>query len=244
MLSQLFSRSGFAALLIGFGILAGPITLHAQPGAGLTPFEASYTAAMEKGLTLNGSAKRTLTSQGNDIWLYRTDVDSFIVSIDESLIFRWEDGQVIPMRYRYRLSGFLLTERKNAIDFDWSAGIATGEYKGKPFELELEKGLLDPLGYQLQLHQDIKNGKREMTYRVLDGRSIDTDRFAVINGENMKTGSKQTATLKAEKVREDAKRQTLMWFSPEQNFLLVRLKQVEPDGSTYELKLKEADFNR
>ncbi len=62
---------------------------------------------MEKGLSLNGTAKRTLTSQGNDVWLYRTDVDSFIADIDESLIFRWEDGQVIPLRYRYRLSGLL-----------------------------------------------------------------------------------------------------------------------------------------
>ena len=81
-----------------------------------------------------------------------------------------------------------------------------------------------------------------MTYRVLDGDSIDTDRFAVINGGKMNTGSQQRATLKAEKVREDSKRQTLMWFSPEQDFLLVRLLQVEPDGSTYELKLKAADF--
>lgn len=244
MLSRRLIRFGCAALLACLGILAGPVTLHAETEADLTPFEASYTAAMEKGLSLNGTAKRTLSSQGNDVWLYRTDVDSFIVSIDESLVFRWEDGHVIPMRYRYRLSGFLISDRKNSIDFDWSAGMATGEYKGKPFELALEEGLLDPLGYQLQLHQDIKNGKREMTYRVLDGNSIDTDRFAVITGENMSTGNKQSATLKAEKVREDSKRQTLMWFSPEQNFLLVRLRQVEPDGSTYELKLKEAEFER
>ncbi len=101
---------------------------------------------------------------------------------------------------------------------------------------------MDPLGYQLQLHQDIKAGKREMTYRVLDGDSIDTDRFAVINGGKMNTGSQQRATLKAEKVREDSKRQTLMWFAPEQDYLLVRLRQVEPDGSEYELKLREAKF--
>src|SRR6056297_1835708 len=227
MLSRRITRAAFAALLTGLAILAGPVAVHAQTKAELVPFEASYTAAMEKGLSLNGTAKRTLTSQGNDVWLYRTDVDSFIVSIDESLIFRWEDGHVIPMRYRYHLSGFLVSDRKNSIDFDWSEGTATGEYKGKPFELELEEGLLDPLGYQLQLHQDIKNGEREMTYRVLDGNSIDTDRFAVINGEKMSTGSEQRATLKAEKVREDSKRQTLMWFSPEQNFLLVRLRQVE-----------------
>ncbi|MBC7183857.1 MAG: DUF3108 domain-containing protein, partial [Marinobacter sp.] len=217
--------------------------VSAETHKDLTPFEASYTAAMEKGLSLNGSAKRTLTSQGNDIWLYRTDVNSFIADIDESLIFRWKDGQVVPMRYRYRLSGFLVQDRKHSIDFDWSERVAAVVYKGKSFQVELEDGVLDPLGYQLQLHQDISNGKREMAYRVLDGRSIDTERFAVVDGKAMiREGNKTTTTLKAEKVREDSSRQTLMWFSPDQNYLLVRLLQVEPDGSTYELKLKEADF--
>lgn len=240
MHSLTISKLRGAALLLCFGILASPV--QAESGTGLTPFEASYTAAMEKGVSLNGTAKRTLTSQGNDIWLYRTDVDSFIASIDESLILRWENGRVVPMRYRYHLSGFLIKDRKHSIDFDWSTGVATGEYKGKRFEIELEEGVLDPLGYQLQLHQDIRNGERDMTYKVIDGRSVDEERFAVINGEATSTGGDRTAFLKAEKVREDSKRQTLMWFSREQDFLLVRLLQVEPDGSTYELKLKAADF--
>lgn len=235
MHSVIVSKLRSIALLLCLGILAGPAL--AETDTGLTPFEASYTAAMEKGISLNGTAKRTLTFQGNDIWLYRTDVNSLIADIDESLTLRWENGRVVPMRYRYHLSGFLIKDRKHSIDFDWTAGVATGEYKGKPFEVELEDGVLDPLGYQLQLHQDIRDGKRDMTYKVIDGRSIDEATFAVISGDDMSTG-----TLKAEKVRKDSKRQTLMWFSPEQDFLLVRLLQVEPDGSTYELKLKAAEF--
>jgi hypothetical protein len=31
-----------------------------------------------------------------------------------------------------------------------------------------------------------------------------------------------------------------MWFDPARDYLLVRLLQVEPDGSEYELKLKDA----
>ena len=238
------SRQIRTMLLVLIGAFACPGMVAAETTPELVPFEASYTAAMEKGLSLNGSAKRILTAQGNDIWLYRTDVDSFIASIDESLIFRWHAGRVIPMRYRYSLSGFLVSVRKESIDFDWEQGQASGRYKGKAFEVPIEEGVLDPLGYQLQLHQDIRSGLREMTYRVLDKGRIDEERFAVVNGETVKAGGQQRATLKAEKVRENSKRQTLMWFSPEQNFLLVRLRQVEPDGSTYELKLKEAEFGR
>ncbi|MCM0612479.1 DUF3108 domain-containing protein [Marinobacter sediminum] len=229
------------ALLLCLGALAAPATTFAETETTLTPFEASYTASMEKGISLNGSAKRTLTPQDNDVWLYRTDVSSFIANIDESLELKWENNRVVPLRYRYRLSGFLVKNREQSIDFDWDAGVATGKYRGKPFRLELQEGALDPLGFQLQLRHDISAGKRDMSYQIIDRGSYDNDRFAVIDEEPLKTSRGTTTTVKAEKVRgEGAKRQTLMWFAPDEDFLLVRLLQVEPDGSKYELKLKQA----
>ena len=208
----------------------------------LFPFEVSYGASMDKGVSLNGSAKRILTSQGNNVWLYRTEVKSFIADLDESLVLKWEDGQVVPLRYRYRLSGFIIKDRKQSIDFDWKANVATGQHKGKPFKVELEEGILDPLGFQVQLHQDILNGKREMEYQVLDRGSIDSERFAVVSDNTASADGSQSSQLKAEKVRENSERQTLMWFDPDNKYVLVRLLQVEPDGSKYELKLKKVDL--
>lgn len=233
--------AGAAALL-----LLASLSSFAQAeetGSTLTPYQVTYTASMNKGVSLNGTAKRTLSDQGNGVWLYRTDVDSFIADIDESLILKWEDNRVIPLRYRYRLSGFLIKDREQSIDFDWEAGIATGEYRGKAFELELTEGVLDPLGFQLQLSQDIKSGKRDLTYQVIDGSDYDHDRFAVLDQEPLETSRGTIPTLKAEKVRdESSKRETQMWFAPENDFLLVRLRQVEPDGSSYELRLNRADL--
>jgi hypothetical protein len=230
------------ALLTGlFAGLAALPAAASEPSPELTPYEASYTASMSKGVSLNGEGVRSLSDQGNNVWLYRTDVDSFIADIDESLIFKWEDGQVVPLRYRYRLSGFLIKDREQAIDFDWQERRATGSYRGDSFDVELRDGALDPLGYQLQLHQDLKAGKRDVTYLVLDKGDYDEDRFSVIDEDSISDRGRTMNTLKAEKVRgKDAKRQTLMWFDPEQDYLLVRLLQVEPDGSEYELKLKDA----
>lgn len=234
------ARLQFWATLI-VGMIALPASAGDVDYAPLAPYEARYTASMSKGVSLNGEGVRELTYQGNNIWLYRTDVDSFIADINESLIFRWEDGQVIPLRYRYHLSGFLIKDRKQSIDFDWQAGTATGSYRGEKFEVELRDKTLDPLGYQLQLHQDLKAGKRDVTYQVLDKGDYDDDRFAVIDEDSLSDNGRTMNTLKAEKVRdEDSKRQTLMWFDPARDYLLVRLLQVEPDGSEYELKLKDA----
>lgn len=88
--------------------------------------------------------RRSLTPQGNGVWLYRTEVNSFIANINESLVLRWDNGRVVPLRYRYRLSGMLVKDREQAIDFDWDAGVATGQYRGKSFELPLREGALDP----------------------------------------------------------------------------------------------------
>lgn len=211
--------------------------------APLLPLEVSYNASMEKGISLSGDASRRLQKRDGGIWHYRTDVDSFIADIDESLIFRWEDGRVVPLRYRYSLSGFMIKDRKQAIDFDWDKLVATGHYRGKKFSLPLEEGALDPMGYQLQLRQDIKSGEREMTYRVIDKGRYDTDVFAVIDEETLNNNGEGLATLKAEKVRDsDSKRTTLMWFAPDQDYLLVRLLQIEPDGSEYEIRIDEAKF--
>ena len=210
----------------------------------LLPLEVSYSAAMEKGISLSGDASRSLQQLDSGIWHYRTDVDSFIADIDESLIFRWLDGRVVPLRYRYSLTGLLIKNRQQAIDFDWDNLVATGHYRGKKFSLPLEGDALDPMGYQLQLRQDIKAGQRDMTYRVIDKGRYDTDRFAVIDEETMDSHGEALATLKAEKVRDnDSKRKTLMWFAPDQDYLLVRLLQVEPDGSEYEITIDEAQFS-
>lgn len=228
-------------------MLMAPVTAAETAKASspeLSAYTARYSASMSQGVTLNGEGVRTLSDQGNNVWLYRTDVDSFIADIDESLVFRWEDGQVVPLRYRYRLSGFLIKDREQAIDFDWQQGVATGTYRGKSFELPLREKALDPLGHQLQLHQDLKAGKRDVTYQVIDKGDYDEDRFAVIDEETVQANGTSVSTLKAEKVRdEDSKRQTLMWFDPARDYLLVRLLQIEPDGSEYELTLDSADLN-
>ncbi|RBP31033.1 uncharacterized protein DUF3108 [Marinobacter pelagius] len=246
-MSGLFRRHGTPPALRRLALLALlllPVAAPAQePTSELIPYRASYTAAMDKGLEINGAAVRSLTPQGNGIWLYRTDVDSFIADIDESLVLKWENGQVIPLRYRYHLSGVFIRDRKQSIDFDWDKGIATGSYRDKSFEIPLKEGALDPLGFQLQLRQDIKAGMRDMSYQVIDGGDYDEEKFAVIDEERVSTNGDTITLLKAEKVRgENARRQTLMWFDPRQNFLLSRLLQIEPDGSRYELRLQDLEL--
>ncbi|MBD3657451.1 MULTISPECIES: DUF3108 domain-containing protein [Marinobacter] len=211
----------------------------------LTPLRASYSASFDKGISLSGSATRTLSARNDGTWFYEFQVTSFLADINESLVLRWENGQVIPLTYRYDLSGFFVPTRKRALDFDWDEGVVTGYFRDKKVRIELKEGALDPLGFQLQLHQDIKAGKTEMHYSVIDRNGYDEDRFAIIGEEQLETASGRIRTVKAEKVRDaGSKRETLMWFAPNQAYLLMRLVQLEPDGTRYEINIDDAEIRR
>lgn len=225
----------------------GQISENANPAEipeiELKPLSSSYSAAIDKGVSIKGSAVRSLEPQPDGTWLYRFDVDSFIADIEESLHFRWENNQVIPLRYRYKLSGLMISDRKHNIDFNRDVQTVSGHFGGDKFQMDLKENALDPLGYQLQLMQDLKAGKREMVYSVTDNGNYDEDRFAVLGEESLKTALGELKTLKAVKVRNpDSKRETLMWFAPELDYLLVRLVQVESDGTRYEIKIKDANI--
>lgn len=227
--------------------LNGQISEKANPAAipkiELNPLSSSYSAAIDKGISINGSAVRSLEPQSDGTWLYRFDVDSFIADIEESLHFRWENNQVVPLRYRYKLSGLMISDRKRTIDFNRDTQTVSGHFEGDKFQMDLKENALDPLGYQLQLMQDLKAGKREMVYHVIDDGDYDEDRFAVLGEETLKTALGELKTLKAEKVRDPgSKRETLMWFAPELDYLLVRLVQVESDGTRYDIEIRDANI--
>lgn len=239
-LRVLAALPAIAALLITAPALAGEDNTDAPA---LIPGSATYKASIDKGLSINGSATQTLEQQADGSWRSEFNVDSFVADIRESVNFRWEDGQVIPEKYRYRLDGLLVRDRSRALNFNWAADSISGSYEGESFTADLEPRALDPLGFQLQLRQDLKAGKREMSYTVADDGGFDTDRFAVIGEQTRSTQFGDLETLKVEKVREDdSKRETLMWFAPELDYLLVRLVQVEPDGSRYEVNLDDVDL--
>jgi len=205
----------------------------------LHSYTASFGASMDKGIAIDGDATRSLESKGPNLWLYRFDVNSFVADIDESLFFMWQDGRVVPLEYRYKLSGLLIRNRERQLSFDWTENRVTGKFEKNKVDMPLQPGDLDPLGFQLQLRQDLKAGKTDVTYRVIDDDRFDTDRFRVIGSEKEIFHDQEYETVKVEKVRgANSKRETLIWFAPELDYMLVQLRQTEPNGSEYMTRLK------
>lgn len=208
----------------------------------LKPIKAKYSASLEKGIPFSGSATRTLKQRDDGLWEYRFDVDSFIADIRESLLLEWDGRRVIPLEYRYKLSGMMIPDRAARLDFDWNKYRVRNDIKDKPWYMDIHRGVLDKLGFQLQLRQDLKAGKRRMVYEIADGGQLKEYEFRVVGETVLNTDNHGAVrTVQVEKVREPyKKRETDLWFAPEWDYLLVRMVQVESDGTRYEINLDEA----
>lgn len=212
------------------------------PKVELNPMRAKYSAKLEKGVPFRGSATRSLEQREDGLWEYRFDVDSFIADIRESLLLKWDGRQIIPLEYRYELEGLMISNRSAKLDFDWDRFRVRNDVKGKPWHMSIHTGVLDKLGFQLQLRQDLKAGKRRMVYEIADGGKLKEYEFKVVGEKIIDTQNHgKVKTVLVEKVREPyKKRETHLWFAPQWDHLLVRMVQVEDDGTRYEINLDEA----
>lgn len=209
----------------------------------LTEIDAVYTASYKKGVPIKGTARRTLKRNDDGSWLYRFDVNSWIVDISETTVLRWEDNRVKPQSYLYERSGWA-TGRKRSYVFDYAAGKVDVNRDGKKLQAELTDGMLDSLGYQLQLRMDLAMGKTSMQYDVAHRGGSREMKFEVVGEEDIKSGNLSIPSVVVERVRDDEDgRETKLWFGKNIYFALVQMTQVEPDGEAYEVLLEEATID-
>jgi len=207
--------------------------------APLQPFSASYTADSSQ-MPIGGNASRSLAQRQDGTWQLEFSASMLVASINESSQFRLQNGQLQPLNYYLNRSA-LGKGRETILSFDWAKKQISGSYRNKPVALPLSEGLLDKSTYQVALQQDVAAGKKSMSYSIIDGDEVEILNFQVLGEEVVKTEAGNIAAIKVERVREANKnsRQTRLWFAKDWDFLLVRLEQVEKDGKSYQIMLKQ-----
>ena len=82
----------------------------------------------------------------------------------------------------------------------------------------------------------------KMHYQIADRIRLREYEFEITGKEIIETPIGKFNTVRATRIRRESDRITTFWMSPEYEFLLIRLKQIEENGG-FELLLKEAEFN-
>ncbi len=217
-----------AALLL---ILLRPVAFAADRT--IAPFQAHYTAVFDAGFSMEGKAVRQLRRQ-DDQWLFTQDADTMVATVSESSHFLLNTGQLIPQRYEY-LRKVLGKKRHALLSFDWQQQQVINNVQDRPWKLAVEPGTLDKLNYQLQLRLDLLNNREPLEYRVADGGLIKNYRFRKDGEERLKTPIGTLSTVRIRRVREDDRKQTLIWFAPDLDYLIVKLAQVDKKGKEFTL---------
>jgi len=211
-------------------------------------FNADYNATWTGGwFPINVDAQRSLAYQEDGSAVLTFEADSAIAGLEEISTFRFLEDTIQPLRYRYLRSGLFKEPDRDQL-FDWQKKqIVNGENQ-KIFEGHWHDSVQDNLSYNLQASIDLKQGKTQFTYPVFDRNKVKDFKFQLIGFESLKTKVGMLRTVKVEQIenkknKKKNKKKTYIWFAKDYDYLLVRLKQKQKDGQTYQIDLTYADIN-
>lgn len=212
--------------------------LHAEVTV-FKPFTASYELDWDGPISVSGDTIRQLKKTPDNNWTFESKASSMFASIFEKSLFRWDNEQLSPIHYTFKRSVF--GKKRNAeISFDWDNNRVTNEVNDKPWQMDVEPGVQDKISYQMLLQQQLADGEQDFTYQVADGGILKEYKFRVDGHEVIEAPIGAYEAIRVKRVREkDSPRQTYIWFAPELNYQIIKLKQIEKKDKAYTLLLKE-----
>jgi len=198
--------------------------------------------------SLRAESVRSLT-QAERQGLYHMQAQSKVVvlgasvsTITENATFNWQDGLPQSLQYSYKQSG--LGARERSVVFDHEARMAQWQVKNKRGEIPLEGMVFDELTAFLVLRQRLELGEQDIRFEVLDRDHVETHHYRVLSEEPLRTALGDFAVTHVARIREEGnKRRTEFWLARDHDYVLLKLEQTEPDGSTINLNIKGGSVN-
>lgn len=202
------------------------------------PFNARYDA-FRSGKKL-GSARRYLKENATGYELgYSSDV-SYLVFSDKRSETSWfvvQENQILPERYLMQRTGTGKDRHYEVtLNRETKEVFITKQHQLKAIQWNPE--WLDALNYQMQLIFDLRAGKQEFHYQVLNRDGNERNyHYKVVKKELLLLPYGQLNTLKI--VREDKEKIVQAWIAPELDYQLVRLWQSEGEVEQFDIQLAE-----
>lgn len=162
------------------------------------------------------------------------------IRLEERTVFTQEDGKIRSFEYSYRQTGS--KDRFSSVFFDWLQGVAKNTFKGKTKAIPLEEGTLDKLLYQVVVMQELKQGKRQLEYKIANKGKISVYIPTLLGKVRIKTGLGELETLKYQRVStSNKKRRTTLWCAPSLHYLPVQVEHVEANGDVFSMVLQSVE---
>lgn len=211
----------------------------------LTPFNADYI--VYRAGKKHGDANRylTVTEQGYQLG-YSSDISWMIFSDKrkETSDFTLENGQIKPLRYVMQRSG-TGPDRYYELNLDYQGKVLAEGKNRQPKAVSWHDDWQDQISYQLQLALDLKAGKTEFHYNVLNRNgNSKLYHYKVVAEETLPLPYGNVKTLRIARVEQNSDKQIYAWVAPELDYLLVRLWRGEDNVEQFDVQLHKLDMEQ
>lgn len=179
-LTTAISAALLTVLFAGLAIMPGTALANTTPEA----FELEIEGRFYFGVGIRLSGKQSLEYRGDDVWRLVLEARGPLTRLDERSDFKWQDGKMVPLDYRYRLRApFEREERRVRFEPDNNRVRAT--VNGSTTEHEYNPEWHDPLSFTYQLLLDLKQDIDRVEYQVVDRRDARTYEFERVSSSRL-----------------------------------------------------------
>ena len=218
----------------------------AAPAPTPTPFTANYQMLL--GQLRIGETRLQLARDGEDGWKLSSQTHPAGIAallrsgvLDESSSFRIGNDGPVPLSYSYQDHG---SDKDLDVrhDYDWGAGRVRGVARGKPVELVLPHGALDPLLLRLVVGLDLQRDALPAEYSVVDRRKLNVYRLTRLPPSRIVVPAGSYEAVGVERISDDGARTTRFFYAPALGWLPLVMEQAEHDETG--LRLELVNFHR
>ena len=228
------------AFLLGFALL---LPMAASAAAPPKPFSADYEVFQNGEKLGTGSISLRALPDGRWELSTRSQATEGLFAMagaarTETSVIAWNGGQPEVVEYRMQQKAGW-SERSQLLRVNARARTASSTYKDQTTALPYSPGLIDKHGVTAAIMSDLSAGKRgDLAYTVAERRTVEPQRFRTAANVKLTTALGQLRAVRVERVRDGGEgRVTKIWFARERGWLPLRIKQVEADGETLDMRI-------
>lgn len=204
----------------------------------IQPYSATYKGTIN-GSKIGSEGVRSLEQIAPGHFRLKTEAKSFLFDVTEQAEFKIIDGNFQSLVYSSKRDT-VVTSRHKDVRFDWETMQAHYNYKDRKGKFQLKPKTSDPLTTELVIAHHLQSGapEKSITIPESDDRRLKIRQFEIRGKELIEIPYGKLDTVKVELVDDKKRdRQTLLWYAPSLNYLLVRVQQIKEDD-VFELALK------
>lgn len=224
-----------------FTALALAVAACAAHASGLKPMTAVYTVT-RNGKAI-GDATYTLKSNSDGTWTltsvtHGTAGMARLLGLDvrEESTFRWLDGKAMGVRYDYSQDAAIRHKQRH-IEFDWNAKQARVRDGRNTSAFAIPPGTMDRSSVALVLGQALAGGTRDITLPVAVRDRVELQHFVARGAEPVEVPAGNFKAVEFDRV--DSAGKARSWYATDVTTLPLRVEQVQHDGSTIVMELKQ-----